>query len=280
MALITRYDRAEDNKGGFCQIRILKRSDFEINQVIYARYRGEGTINISANDTLENVFPICYHTPLLGDYEQPTNSSQFGTYYTQKFQFSVPKDRPNILQEITQLQDEPVAILLKNGNENWKAIGTEEDWAKFSVTQKTGGKPSDPNVYIVEISCLSRYPSPFLEFEKREVIIENPSDPCLNRIGGGGDINPFGRERRLPDFNAPEWQAEGTFIMIYNLPVLVTITIRSVESSTIYDQRTLQGNGQYTFTKNAERFVVIYGESAPTYERWNLTVVEECLPEV
>ncbi|WP_338812738.1 hypothetical protein V9L05_15335 [Bernardetia sp. Wsw4-3y2] len=283
MDLITRYDRAEDNKGGFCQIRILKRSNFEINQVLYARYRGEGTINISANDTLENVFPICYHTPLLGDYEQPTNSNEFGSYYTQNFQFSVPKDRPNILKEITQLQDEPVAILVKNGNEAWKAIGTEEDWASFSVSQKTGGKPADPNVYIIEINCVSRYLSPFLEFEKREEEIIVPSG-CFD--GGEGFSHnrtyPIGRRK---SYSFGRFNRIGQYKLSYSLDLATRIIIRYNSNSQIIDDRIVQPSDDnfYTFTTNGDYFTVIVEkmngrrDTKPTND---VGVHPPCIPEV
>ena len=278
---LTRYEGSE-NQGGVCQLRILKRCDFEKNQVIFERYRGEGFIKIFANDTLENVFPIHYFTHFVAEHKQPSSRSQHGHYNEQGFTFSLSKDRPDILAQITQLQDEPLAIIFRNNNHDWKVIGTEEDWAMIEVAQETGARPSDTNQYFFDVKCASRYLSPFLEFEEREIPPPpppTPTNPCLNRVGGGGDINPFGRERRI-EFNTLEWQSAGTFKLQYTLPVQTTITIRSVETSTIYDQRTLQGNGEYTFAKNAERFRVIYGASAPTRQMWDLQIIEECLPQI
>jgi hypothetical protein len=253
MGLITRYSRAEDNKGGFCQIRILKRCDFDKNQVLYARYRGEGIINISANDTLENVFPVCYHTPLLGDYEQPRDRNKFGAYYKQKLKFSVPKDRPEILREITQLQDEPLFVLFKNGNDDWKAIGTEEDWAMLSVSQKTGGVPSDPNVYIFEIDCVSRYLSPFLQFEERVVVIPDPpASPCFET--GEGVYIVATRPRVVTRvFTTARYNRVGLYRVVYKLTNAAQIIVRDFQTAAIIDVRNVNaGQGSYTFSKGAQ----------------------------
>jgi len=283
MGLIDRYDRAEDNKGGFCQIRILKRSDFDNNQVLYARYRGEAIINISANDSLENVFPISYHTPLLGDYEQPSEQNQNGSFYTQNFQFSVPKDRPNILKEITQLQDEPVAILLKNGNEDWKAIGTEEDWAMLSVSQKTGGTPSDANVYIFEINCTSRYLSPFLEFEEREEEIVVPSG-CFESAEGFSHNRNYPIELRKT-YTGIRFDRIGVYKLLYSTDLATRIIIQYAANSQIIDDRTVQSSSEefYTFTTNGDLFTVIVEQingRRDTQPFNNVSVAPPCLPEV
>lgn len=245
---LTRYEGSE-NQGGVCQLRILKRCDFEANQVIFERYRGEGIIKISANDTLENVFPINYFTHFVAEHSQPTKRSQHGHYNEQGFTFALSKDRPDILAQITQLQDEPLVIIFKNNNHDWKVIGTEEDWAMIDISQETGARPSDTNQYFFDVKCASRYLSPFLEFEKREQNIEPTY--CFDEPRVFSHPKTYLNEYRVM-LNFLDFARAGIFKIEYSLEYNAQIILRYLNTSIIIDQRSVPaGNGEYTFFANA-----------------------------
>lgn len=277
---LTRYEGSE-NQGGVCQLRILKRADFEINQVIIERYRGEGFIKISANEGLENVFPVNYFTHFVAEHTQPTKRSQHGHYNEQGFTFSLSKDRPDILAQITQLQDEPLVIIFKNNNHDWKVIGTEEDWAMIDAAQETGTRPSDTNQYFFDVKCSSRYLSPFLEFEKRTIVLPPPEPtdpPCVPKVNGYTVTNPFGIEIRLPFNTSLAWVVAGVIRIEWILTRRTKLTIRSVQSSIIFDTRVVgPGQGSYSFVKNGEGFLIIFeAPPAPLSDLQTITAIRDC----
>ena len=274
---LTRYEGSE-NQGGVCQLRILKRSNFPINQVILQRYRGEGFIKISANDTLENVFPINYFTHFVAEHKQPSSRSQHGHYNEQGFTFSLSKDRPDILAQITQLQDEPLVILFKNNNHNWKVVGTEEDWAMIEVAQETGTRPSDTNQYLFDVKCASRYLSPFLIFEVREVlpppeppvidppppeppVVEPPPEDLSNYCFENPDYffhtsNPATELRA--NIISGRFDVGGRHKISLSTDLDTRVIIRYISSSAIIDDRTVKaGEREYSFITTRESFVVI-----------------------
>ena len=264
---LTRYEGSE-NQGGVCQMRILKRCDFEINQVIIERYRGKtGFIKISANDTLENVFPINYFTHFVAEHKQPSSRSQHGHYNEQGFTFALSKDRPDILAQITQLQDEPLVVIFKNNNHDWKVIGTEEDWAMISAAQETGAHPSDINQYLFDVKCPSRYLSPFLEFEKREVVVPDPpAENCWE--SGEGVFHTSNRDKELRRiYTTPRFNRVGIYKVFYKLSFETRITVLDFQTRAVIDTRMANGEGSYTFPKGTQFMELIIAKIAasPNY---------------
>ncbi|WP_338814050.1 hypothetical protein V9L05_01245 [Bernardetia sp. Wsw4-3y2] len=255
--MITRYPENEWNFGGICEIRILKRCDFQNNQVIIERYRGTGTIKISANDELLNVFEFAYHTYLSALHDQKGNTSQHGYFAEQGFSFAVAKNRHELLNYFTQLQDEPLTVLVKSQNDTWRVIGTEEDWALISASTKSGQLVENANEMIFEVRCASRYLAPFLEFEKREEVIVEPTG-CFESGEGFSHNRTYPIERRML-YNYGRFDRVGTYKLSYSLDLGTRIIIRYNSDSSIIDDRTVQpsNDGFYTFTTNGQPFLVI-----------------------
>ncbi|WP_338765992.1 hypothetical protein WAF17_02805 [Bernardetia sp. ABR2-2B] len=280
--MITRYPEAEWNFGGICEIRILKRCDFEKTQLIIERYRGSGIIKISANDELLNVFEFAYHTYLSALHDQKGNKSQHGYFTEQGFSFAVAKNRPDLLNYFTQLQDEPLTVLVKNQNNTWRVIGTEEDWALISASSTSGQKVENANEMIFEVRCASRYLAPFLDFEEREeVIIPEPSD-CFEGGEGFSHNRTYTMERRKL-YNYGRFDRVGTYRLNYSLDLATRILIRYDSDSTIIDDRTVQASddSSYTFTTNGQPFLVIVEKMngrRDTQPFNNVGVAPPCLP--
>ncbi|WP_291728716.1 hypothetical protein, partial [Bernardetia sp.] len=248
MSEIKKYS-GNSNIGGICEVRFLKRCNFEKYQLLIERYRGKnGIIKISAKEELLSVFEKIYHTRYLGFHEQQNTRSTHGLSFPQTLTFSVPKDRPEVLARITQLQDEPITVIFRNNNDDWKLIGTEEDWAMMQIAQQTGTDTADPNKYIFEVVCNSRYLSPFLEYEVREEEpppVDEPAD-CFDSGSGYSHKTVEPREGRKSYFSQRFLRA-GTYKVTAQIDLPTQVIIRDLNTSTIIDIRNIpSGTSTYT----------------------------------
>jgi hypothetical protein len=144
-----------NNNGGICSIKLV-----DINNVI--------STNVINNDTEYKMsvelksgtdWTDIYFTSGTENFEEVQNDVDNGTYYVQKLEFSIPKDRQDVIKTLLDLSYTRMLALIKYDNGDEIVIGTPDYPLMKSNKRKVSN--INTNQYDILIEGKSEFPAYF-----------------------------------------------------------------------------------------------------------------------
>lgn len=152
--MITKQDYL-DNQGGNARIYFTPVTNVAQLGDIYNGYANEFNLHLTPMDSI-------WVLPDSLKFKQSKKSGPNGNHFPTSIKAMIPKDRPELLQQVEEMDGKEYVCVILDNNDYYKIAGTIDEPLRFTANVNIDGIES-LNAYGIEFARSLRFRSPFVE---------------------------------------------------------------------------------------------------------------------